>query len=96
MVPFEEIEKNEFNLNLPRYIDSQEAEDIQDIEGHLQGGIPRRHRCPSRTIGTSAQGSARRLFKELRPGYYDLAVDKATSSKSAIYDHPEFAAFIAG
>ena len=41
MVPFAEIEKNEFNLNLPRYIDSQEAEDIQDIEGHLKGGIPK-------------------------------------------------------
>ncbi len=40
MVGFEEIEKNEFNLNIPRYIDSQQAEDIQDIEGHLQGGIP--------------------------------------------------------
>ena len=40
MVPFEEIEKNEFNLNLPRYIDSQTPEDLQDIEGHLHGGIP--------------------------------------------------------
>jgi type I restriction enzyme M protein len=40
MVSFEEIERNEFNLNLPRYIDSQQAEDIQDIEAHLQGGIP--------------------------------------------------------
>src|SRR5260370_42134025 len=40
MVGFAEIEKNEFNLNLPRYIDSQQPEDIQDIEGHLRGGIP--------------------------------------------------------
>lgn len=34
------IEKNECNLNIPRYIDSQEAEDIQDIKAHLKGGIP--------------------------------------------------------
>jgi type I restriction enzyme M protein len=40
MVSFDEIEKNDFNLNLPRYIDSQTPEDIQDIAGHLQGGIP--------------------------------------------------------
>jgi len=39
MCPFELIEKNEFNLNLPRYIDSQTPEDVQDIEGHLRGGI---------------------------------------------------------
>src|SRR5881296_2353129 len=41
MVSLEEIEKNEFNLNLPRYIDSQQAEDLQNIEGHLKGGIPK-------------------------------------------------------
>ena len=40
MVPVAEIEANEFNLNIPRYIDSQEAEDIQDIEAHLLGDIP--------------------------------------------------------
>ncbi len=42
MVPFDEIasEKNDYNLNLPRYIDSTAPEDIQDIEAHLRGGIP--------------------------------------------------------
>src|ERR1035437_8471606 len=34
--------KNDFNLNLPRYIDSTEPEDIQDIGAHLRGGIPNR------------------------------------------------------
>jgi hypothetical protein len=34
--------KNDFNLNLPRYIDSTEPEDLQDIDGHLRGGIPER------------------------------------------------------
>ena len=33
-------EEKEYNLNIPRYIDSQEEEDIQDIEAHLNGGIP--------------------------------------------------------
>ena len=44
MVPFAEIAdpKNDFNLNLPRYIDSSEPEDLQDIDGHLRGGIPER------------------------------------------------------
>ena len=42
MVPLDEIAdpKNDFNLNLPRYIDSTEPEDLQDIDGHLRGGIP--------------------------------------------------------
>ncbi len=44
MVPLDEIAdpKNDFNLNLPRYIDSTEPEDLQDIDGHLRGGIPER------------------------------------------------------
>ena len=41
-VPFSEIEKNEYNLNIPRYIDTQEAEDIQDLNAHLKGGIPQK------------------------------------------------------
>ncbi|MSR09703.1 MAG: type I restriction-modification system subunit M, partial [Gammaproteobacteria bacterium] len=44
MVPVAEISdaKNDYNLNLPRYIDSTEPEDLQDIDGHLHGGIPDR------------------------------------------------------
>ena len=34
--------KNDYNLNIPRYIDSSEPEDIQDLHAHLQGGIPNR------------------------------------------------------
>lgn len=43
-VPITEIagEKNAYNLNIPRYIDTAEEQDIQDIEAHLQGGIPKR------------------------------------------------------
>jgi hypothetical protein len=42
LVPFEEIEKNDFNLNIPRYVDSSEPEDIHDLGAHLSGGIPER------------------------------------------------------
>src|SRR5260370_25738750 len=44
LVPLAEITdpKNDFNLNLPRYIDSTEPEDLQDIDAHLRGGIPDR------------------------------------------------------
>ena len=95
MVSFDEIEKNEFNLNIPRYIDSQQAEDLQDIAGHLQGGIPVRDvgaLAPYWAVCPSLRGA---LFTDLRPGYLRLAVDKA-AIKAAIYEHPEFAAFMAG
>ena len=95
MVSFEEIEKNEFNLNLPRYIDSQTPEDVQDIAGHLQGGIPNADVDGLKQYWAVCPLLRQTLFKPRRPGYLDLAVEKS-AIKSAIYEHPEFATFIAG
>ncbi len=95
MVPFAEIEKNDFNLNLPRYIDSQAPEDLQDIEGHLKGGIPVADVDALQRYWDICPQLRHTLFKDNRPGYVDLAVEKA-AIKSAIYDHTEFTAFIAG
>ncbi len=93
MVAVEEIERNEFNLNLPRYIDSQEAEDLQDVEGHLRGGIPVRDVDALDRYWKVCPKLRQALFKKNRPGYVDLAVDKS-AIKSTIYGHPEFAALI--
>jgi type I restriction enzyme M protein len=95
MVSVEEIEKNDFNLNLPRYIDSQTPEDLQDIEGHLKGGIPVADVDALKSYWSVCPRLRKTLFKPNRPGYVDLAVEK-TVIKSSIYEHPEFTAFIAG
>ena len=95
LVGVEEIEKNEFNLNLPRYIDSQTPEDVQDIAGHLQGGIPAADVDALSRYWTICPKLRRALFRRNRPGYLDLAVEKP-ALRSAIYEHPQFAAFIAG
>jgi type I restriction enzyme M protein len=95
MVSFDEIEKNEFNLNLPRYIDSQTPEDTQNIEAHLRGGIPT---ADIDALGVYWEVCPRlraTLFKPNRLGYLDLGVEKSTI-KAAISEHPEFATFIAG
>jgi type I restriction enzyme M protein len=93
MVSLSEIEKNEYNLNLPRYIDSSEAEDKQDIAGHLQGGIPEADVEALHAYWNVCPDLKRTLFKHKRAGYLDLAVDKQ-SIKTTIYQHPEFASFI--
>ena len=95
MVGLDEIEKNDFNLNLPRYIDSQTPEDPQDIEGHLKGGIPVADVDALKPYWAVCPRLRKTLFKPNRPGYVDLAVEKA-AVKSSIYEHPEFTAFITG
>ena len=94
MVGLDEIEKNEFNLNLPRYIDSRSPEDIQDIAGHLQGGIPAADIDALERYWVVCPGLREALFRPNRPGYFDLAVDKG-AIQTTIYGHSEFAAFLA-
>jgi type I restriction enzyme M protein len=94
MVSFEEIERNEFNLNLPRYIDSQMPEDVQDIAGHLQGGIPEADVEALKNYWDVCPSLKSSLMRPLRPGYLQLSTSNV-QLKQAIYEHPEFSAFIA-
>jgi type I restriction enzyme M protein len=93
IVSLAEIENSEFNLNLPRYIDSRQAEDIQDIGGHLQGGIPVADIDSLSRYWDVCPALRKALFKRNRKGYVDLRVDKA-DIQSAIYQHAEFVAFV--
>ena len=95
MVPLAEISdpKNDFNLNLPRYIDSSEPEDIQDIDGHLRGGIPDRDLDALERYWKVFPGVREALFgKANRPGYSELKV-AAADIKATIFGHPEFTAW---
>jgi type I restriction enzyme M protein len=93
MVSRDEIEKNDYNLNIPRYIDSSEAEDKQDIAGHLQGGIPETDVEVLHAYWDICPDLKDVLFKPRRTGYLDLAMAKQ-AIKTTIYQHPEFAHFI--
>lgn len=93
MVPVAEIEENDFNLNIPRYIDSTEAEDLQDIEAHLRGGIPDRDVAALSSYWKVCPSLQSVLFSPAdRQGYCQLAV-QPSSIKTTIFDHPEFIAF---
>jgi type I restriction enzyme M protein len=93
MVSFAEIEKNEYNLNIPRYIDGQEAEDIQDIAAHLLGGIPNTDIDALKEYWEVYPTFRKSLFgKGLREKYSSLKVDK-DAIKQTIFEHPEFIAF---
>ena len=95
MVPFDEIAaaKNDYNLNLPRYIDSTEPEDIQDIDGHLRGGIPDRDIDALAAYWQVIPDVRNLLFEGAgRPGYCQLRLPIA-EVKSAILEHVQFVAF---
>ena len=93
MVGLDEIEKNNFNLNLPRYIDSSTPEDQQDIDAHLNGGIPEVDVLALSRYWAVCPALQVTLFKPRRPGYLDLT-PAPSAIKGVIYAHPEFQSFI--
>ena len=90
MVPITEIEKNEFNLNIPRYIDSQESEDIQDIEAHLLGDIPKADIDALQEYWQTYPSLRSKLFSDsTRKNYCKLNIEQ-DQIKQTIFSHPEF------
>ncbi len=92
LVPVSEIAdaKNDYNLNIPRYIDSSEPEDLHDLHAHLNGGIPQRD--------IDALNAYWQVFPHLRqtlfqdngsPGYVDPCLP-ADQVRAAILKHPDF------
>jgi len=95
MVPVAEIASsaNDYNLNIPRYIDSSDPEDLHDLDAHLNGGIPDRD--------IDALAEYWRVFPALRealftgsnrPGYSEARVESG-QVKAAILNHHEFKAY---
>ncbi len=94
-ISYDEIadSKNDFNLNIPRYIDSQEQEDIQDIEAHLLGGIPARDVDALAAYWDAYPTLKDSLFKPSnRNGFYDIKVEKE-AIKQVVFNHDDFRAF---
>lgn len=42
LIDMKEIEKNDFNLNIRRYVDNSPDPEIEDVHAHLVGGVPKR------------------------------------------------------
>jgi type I restriction enzyme M protein len=97
MVPRAEITdpKNDFNLNIARYIDSSAPEDIQDLHAHLHGGIPDRDVDALSGYWEAFPSLRKLLFKPFRPGYSELGVDVVTVQRMVL-DSDEFRTFATG
>lgn len=92
-VPNEEIKiKNAYNLNIPRYIDSSEPEDLQNLEAHLHGGIPMADVDSMEKYWTHFPNLKKKLFSPLRDGYYKLNIDK-NDVRSTVYADEEFSVY---
>ncbi|TCJ90430.1 type I restriction enzyme M protein [Dermacoccus sp. SAI-028] len=94
MVPMAEIAdpKNDYNLNIPRYIDSSAPEDLQDLNAHIHGGIPNHDLDLLRAYWDAFPSLRDQLFVANRPGYSDLKLEVA-QVQQIVLDSAEFKNF---
>lgn len=75
-VPQEEIEKNDYNLNIPRYIEARDTEIVQNIEAHLKGGLPKHDIDQLSDYWEALPTLKDELVKYQGNGYYAWAVSR--------------------
>lgn len=94
MVPLAEIidPRNDYNLNISRYIDSSEPEDLQDLGAHIHGGIPDRDIGELSGFWQAFPQLRSQLFTPNRPGYSDLKLE-ISQVQQAILESAEFREF---
>ena len=95
LVPVFEISdpKNDYNLNLPRYIDSDDKEDIHDLTAHLKGGIPKRDVDELQGYWDVFTATRKALFKRNGSPDYLIARVPSDQVKATILDSAEYQSY---
>lgn len=88
-VSLSEIEKNEYNLNIPRYIDTSETEDLQNIESHLKWWIPNADIDKMLDYFDVFKNLKNELFEEIRSGFSKIKIEE-NNIKETIFTNDEF------
>ena len=90
LVPLEQLRANEYNLNIPRYVDSSENPETWDIYASMFGGIPEKELAELNQFWTAFPKLKDALFSKTSAQYYQL---KTQEVKNAIKDHAEIKKF---
>lgn len=75
LVDVSEIEKNEFNLNIRRYVDNSPDPEIEDVKAHIKGGIPKREIATYTELFKKHKTKASDFFDEVNADYAEFKSD---------------------
>lgn len=92
VVSRDEIRRNEYNLNIPRYVDSSEQTESWDIWATMFGGIPEQELAGLHDYWTAFPLLKESLFRPLNEAYWELNVENL---KETIFNHPNISTFTA-
>lgn len=68
----EEVIDNEYNMNIPRYVESIDSKIPHDVDAHLFGGIPQKNIEELSVLNVSSPDILKNSLNTIRPGYVEL------------------------
>ncbi len=90
LATLEEIKKNDYNLNITRYVEPMETEFPHHVDAHLYGGIPTEDVNRLFVIKTIAQHILNSHLREVRKGFFE--VESIESLQSEVLESPNIEA----
>lgn len=89
LVELSELEQNDFNLNIRRYVDNTPDPEPEDVKAHLQGGVPKSEVATQEPFYQKFGLSRDVFFQEKNADYFDFKTEltnQAGAGKSGIKD----------
>ena len=93
VVSREEIRQNDYNLNIPRYVDSSERAESWDLYASMFGGIPETELVEMKAYWTAFPGLKEALLRSENGAYYTFADGDI---KKVVFEHPSVKGFLDG
>lgn len=81
-----EILENQYNMNIPRYVEAIDEEIPQDVDAHLLGGIPEKNIEDLKVLQSTVPDILDQSLKEIRNGYVELSKPVEDISKEILSD----------
>ncbi|WP_405075776.1 type I restriction-modification system subunit M [Ligilactobacillus acidipiscis] len=82
----DEIIANEYNLNIPRYVETLDTEIPQDVDAHLLGGIPTKNIADLKVLNSIVKDVLDEALTPIREGYVKLNKSVADLTDDVLAD----------
>jgi len=82
----EEMLENQYNMNIPRYVEAIEEDIPHDVDGHLYGGIPQKNIDDLKILQSTVPDILANALKEKRIGYVELVKSVEEITKVVLSD----------
>lgn len=93
VVSRDEIRANEYNLNIPRYVDSSEKAESWDIYASMFGGVPEKELSDLNHYWDAFPSLKNDLFKQVNDSYWEVSSDDV---KATVRNNADVKNFVAG